>query len=61
MGNPDHKRRSDGKPPGSKTSQRQAKVVKATDKLPRAHMEVGNGSERLTLRRIWRMLGGDDQ
>ena len=61
MANPDNKKRSDGKLFGGRKVQSGAKAVKAKGKLPKANMEVGKGSDKLMLRRLWRMLGGDDQ
>lgn len=60
MANPDNKKRSDGKLFGGKKVQPLAKAYKATGRLGTRNMEVGNGSKKLRLRRLWGMLGGGE-
>jgi hypothetical protein len=61
MGNPANKKRSDGKLTGGKAAQGAAKAYKATGKVPSRNMEVGGGTKNLAMRRLWRMLFGEDE
>lgn len=59
--NPDNKMRSDGGRFGDKSAPRRAKGLRATGKIQGKHMTVGNGQEKLGMRRMWRWLTDDDE
>lgn len=58
---PDNKRRSDGGKSMKDADMRVVKPAVANGKTGTRHQEIGNGSQRLQGRRLWRWIMGDDE